>query len=879
NVFTTMPAKRAKGMEKNTAIAQALGLTANTKAAFIDDFEIDFLRYKVPPNEKDCLIPQQLLMMQTADHAARDAGLKESSNVAVLVAMGIELELHQYRGRVNLSTQVEDTLLAQGINLSDSERLNLTNIAKDSIASAAQLNQYTSFIGNIMASRISALWDFSGPAFTLSAEENSVNRAIELADSLFQTSDVEAVIIAAVDLSGSIENISLRQNTAPNLTPLAESATANVLAQQGFIPADMAGSFVIKPQSKVDNADDIYATIDSLNFTADYSSRGLLATANESIQQAGLNTADIDSVEAHASGFSKEMDIEAKALQPFTQTAVIDSAKRLFGHGFAASGMAAIIHSALKLNKQEHRHTLITGLGRDETAAALVMSASASTRTLNKPAAILNPAGKVRPQLLKRVSLGGKAISELLHAGLNSADFSASKKTLAAQVSTATANTQSPLDFSNISMPFISEAIVHQAADITTTNLQTLPGDTAVQKTPKPQLSAVTAAPRTTAQNTTVFSSQGSNIPASLSLSDQVLRTHKAFLESRKAAQDHMSQLIQVQANAEQGFVVNLPTAANSTVQSNAVVTPVAAAVAQAFSSPTDELKAADKMSKGIVLTERFSKPSNIIFTTEDLVEFAEGDIAKVFGDEYAIIDTYPRRVRLPTTDYLLVTRVTDLDATINEFKPCTMATEYDIPMDAPFLIDGQIPWSVSVESGQCDLMLISYLGIDFECKSERVYRLLDCELTFLEDMPFGGETLRYEIKIDSFARNGDQVLFFFHYDCFVNGKKVLIMRNGCAGFFTDEELADGKGVIHNDKDKAEFADAVKTNFTPLINNSRTEYNYQDMMCLVNGNIAACLGSEYDQQGRNPSLKFSSKKFLMIERITKIDRTGGHWGL
>ena len=73
-------------------------------------FYIDFLRFKVPPNEKDCLIPQQLMMMKVADNAAIDAGLKESTNVAVLVAMGVELELHQYRGRVNLATQIEQSL-------------------------------------------------------------------------------------------------------------------------------------------------------------------------------------------------------------------------------------------------------------------------------------------------------------------------------------------------------------------------------------------------------------------------------------------------------------------------------------------------------------------------------------------------------------------------------------------------------------------------------------------------------------------------------------------------------------------------------------------------------------------------------------------------
>ena len=95
-----------------------------------------------------------------------------------------------------------------------------------------------------------------------------------------------------------------------------------------------------------------------------------------------------------------------------------------------------------------------------------------------------------------------------------------------------------------------------------------------------------------------------------------------------------------------------------------------------------------------------------------------------------------------------------------------------------------KFPGAVSVESGQCDLMLISYLGIDFENKGDLVYRLLDCTLTFMDDLPFEGQTLRYDISINSFVRNGDNLLFFFSYDCYVQDRLVLKMRNGCAGFF-----------------------------------------------------------------------------------------------
>ena len=106
----------------------------------------------------------------------------------------------------------------------------------------------------------------------------------------------------------------------------------------------------------------------------------------------------------------------------------------------------------------------------------------------------------------------------------------------------------------------------------------------------------------------------------------------------------------------------------------------------------------------------------------------------------------------------------------------------------------------MAVESGQCDLLLISYLGIDFQNKGERVYRLLDCTLTFLDEVPLEGQTLRYDISINSFARSGDSLLFFFSYNCFVDDKMVLKMRGGCAGFFTDEELAGGKGIITTER-------------------------------------------------------------------------------
>ncbi len=892
NTFRELPMNRWKGINNDTDVMNALQLSKAPPGGYVEDFEIDFLRFKVPPNEQDCLIPQQLMMMKVADNAAKDAGLKEGSNVAVLVAMGIELELHQYRGRVNLTTQIEESLLQQGVTLSEEQRETLTNIAKDGVAHAAQLNQYTSFIGNIMASRISALWDFSGPAITLSAEENSVYRCVELAENLFQTSDIDAVIIASVDLAGSVENITLRQHFGPVETApvnIESQTSKNVLDENNWRVGEGAGAFVVKPLSKV-NEESIYASIDSVSFANGIDAKAMTKAATDSLKIAGLKASDIDSVEAHASGFIAENNVERQVLTTLYAGKAISSVKSNIGHTFNASGVASIIKTALLLDNkvlneqvvdekvlddrsskasQLATHIAVNGLGKDESCAHLILSS-----TKQRHQAAPTATGRQRPQLVKNITLGGKAIFDDIVAKTQTTDIATIKQAFAKQ---PLVQVKQAVNVMNLK----PKQLTTPASSVTQSN-------ECIETKTRPIVVTGEQVKRTT------NSQRKRQVPVDVKyqVRKEILQesaTHQAFLNTRQMAGQQLAKLIEMQVNASDALPSNSTNIQTKTVVHAPDLSVVSSNVQAANLAEVnnDWAEQSGFQIKGpagynyppLQLEERFSQPKDIIWDTAELVEFAEGDIAKVFGDEYKIIDSYSRRVRLPTTDYLLVSRVTELEATVNEYKKSYMCTEYDIPVNAPFLIDGQIPWSVSVESGQCDLLLISYIGIDFQAKGDRVYRLLDCELTFLEEMAFGGETLRYEIHIDSYAKNGEQLLFFFHYDCYVGDKKVLIMRNGCAGFFTDEELQDGKGVIHNDKDKAQFTHAVKSSFTPFLNRPRDQYDYSDMMKLVNGDVAGCFGSDYEQQGRNPSLKFSSEKFLMIERITKVDANGGHWGL
>lgn len=866
DAFIPLPTKRWKGLDKHPEILANFGLPSVPQGAYIDQFDFDFLRFKVPPNEDDRLISQQLLLIKVADEAIRDANLKPGGKVAVLVAMETELELHQFRGRVNLHTQLADSLKKQGITLTQAEYLALEKIAMDSVLDAAKLNQYTSFIGNIMASRIASLWDFNGPAFTISAAELSVARCIDVAENLLSQESLDAVVIAAVDLSGSLEQVVLKNA----ISPVALNAT-----DTGWKVGEGAGALVLTAENSNTNVllndanSNSYGHISGQVFGAICDKQGHSNTAricDDLLTQAKVNSSQISLIETSiAVEQLADSELIPNTLLPSVNQR--SQAADTIGHNFAAAGMASILsallqlknHEQLKNQAQLNKHSsqaqqnaLVATFSQGK-CSQLLLSQSATQAYSLQQRLDQDLTLSEQKHLIKQVTLGGRDIYQhILDTPLAGLDAIQQK----AQAMTA--------------LPARSQRKhLAQIASKDTSRFATSSPTTAQQKE---TLSSMPMNALSTNKN----AAQAELKDAAFLRNQQLAReAHLAFLQSRAEGLKLADALMKAQLASE--LAVNGQTAP---VQQQAIVPASATAVL-----PHPVLYPNHAKVPEYTPPTPISKPC--IWDYADLVEYAEGDIAKVFGPDYAIIDSYSRRVRLPTTDYLLVSRVTKLNAQMNQYQPCTMTTEYDIPVDAPYLVDGQIPWAVAVESGQCDLMLISYLGIDFENKGERVYRLLDCTLTFLGDLPRGGDTLRYDISINNFARNGDTLLFFFSYECFVGDKLILKMDGGCAGFFTDKELADGKGVIRTEAEiKARnlaLNNPNKQRFNPLLDCAQNQFDYSQIHKLLGADIGGCFGGAHAahqaQYGLQPSLCFASEKFLMIEQVSNLEVHGGAWGL
>ncbi len=1271
--FKELPKSRWKGFEENEQLLRDYGFKNGKapKGAYIEDFEIDLLRYKIQPQEAETLEPQQALILKVADNALKDAGLAESQNVAVLIAMESELAIHHYLARWDATWQLKEAIQNSGIELTHEQQTELEEATKNAMyfrQGSQSPSQHTSFVGNIMASRIAALWDFSGPAFTVSCGDNSAFKALEVAQNLLALGEVEAVVVGGVDFAGGLENVLLRNKENPVNRSDMPSLSLNV-QEEGWLVGEGAGAIVLKREADVGEGK-IYAVVDGVG------SHG----KDTSFEYMELASSELPPTPSYKEGESSPKrnpysDMTPSLFKGGLGRVALGSIQTNIGNTGAASGIASIIKTALclhhqcipgipnweapktngrgnpcgypndndnpyyfptesrpwikskvsdtlevsdtfpqrravvvgeegiqvqlseatkasdtlkvsdtfmpnlfllkgnsekelqtqlaaveiaieteldlpvlaqqfyaKANKKESDYCIVliatnkTNLQQEiqffkktlsnafqkksllktpkgsyftpkpigkKGKIAFVYPGSASTypkigqtlfqlfpnllahfeeqvdclddfvcsdylypKTITKGeglnvydnAIALMSAGvfyataytkilrdlfKVEPNMAFGYSMGecssmyyatdmwapenakefrespiflngfaGRMEVLSKHWNISSEEAKASwvsyvllapkenvVKALAdfEKASLTFINTDNqivisgdktacdaiikqlgcpsiPIPFQNIihhkscrieeeglikihdfpllttpnidfyssithsKIPMDSEAIARNSTEVCCNAVDfpkivrtvyqdgarvfievganatctgwikeilkeeehlavsiDIKGKTAAQAIPELlaqlvshgveiDLSALYPAPKTTKAPRRFLK----KIVVGGKRIFDLLREGVAGCELRVAGStsskaDCQSAINYTGTDYQSVLLQTTKEKINTKLMDQDLTTPtkvVKDSQPQPATRNSQFVTAENGLRIHDFTTTDHLKEKNIVFTQQDLEEFATGKIANVFGEAYSIIDTYSRRVMLPMYPYLLVSRVTGLKGQVNEYKPSTMQTEYDIPHGAWFTTDRQIPWAVSVESGQCDLLLISYLGIDFQNKGNLVYRLLDCTLTFVDDLPFEGQTLRYDISINSFVKNGENLLFFFSYRCFVEDRLVLKMDGGCAGFFRDEQLEEGNGVVYTDAEIAIRQKAKKKHFTPLLTSPKTSFSIEDLRHLINGDMEKCFEDEsYFLNGRNPSLRLPPEKILMIDRITSVDSTGGAYGL
>jgi len=263
-------------------------------------------------------------------------------------------------------------------------------------------------------------------------------------------------------------------------------------------------------------------------------------------------------------------------------------------------------------------------------------------------------------------------------------------------------------------------------------------------------------------------------------------------------------------------------------------------------------------------------------FGRAELERLAVGKISELFGPMFAVQDDRRRQTRMPAPPLLLADRVTGIEGPAGSMGTGTIWTETDVGLDAWYLDHtGRMPAGIMIEAGQADLLLISWLGVDLRTRGDRVYRLLGCELTYHGSPVEAGATLRYEISIDRHAEQDDIRLFFFHYDCYVGADLVMTVRNGQAGFFTDDELADTAGVHWDPGQEDPGAGQV---VPPRRNPPARRYGNDAIRAFADGRPADCFGPGWRATRahvRTP--RIGDGRLLLIDEVTDVDPGGGPW--
>jgi 3-oxoacyl-(acyl-carrier-protein) synthase/3-hydroxymyristoyl/3-hydroxydecanoyl-(acyl carrier protein) dehydratase len=788
------PVERWHGCE---AIAGRLLGDRGSTGAYLEGVSIPVGKYRLPPNEILEILPQQLLMLEVVAAAIQDAGMPirlPRPRMGAIIGSALDFNTTNYQLRWWLQDQVGRWAEEFGIALSEDEKTRWLADLREAASAPLDATRTLGGLGSIVASRIAREFDLGGPSFTVSCEEASGLRAVEVAVRALQRGELDAAIVGAVDLAGDVRSVltlqAMRQlfNPGGDLESEKDPCTSEI--------SEGAAAMVLK---RLDDArrdgDRVYAIIRGIGSASDGDPtfgpppNSICATAaRRACDDAALPTGS-------------------------TPMATVDLS---LGHAGAVQGMASLVQTALHL--------------QDATVP---------------PSADPVFAG------VTATTLDGNCVHVILEAAEQ-----------ALRAWTRLTPADAPAETASTSMVFVPIG----------------------SKPPRPPLPpGAGAMPTSEADMASFIPAQDSLIAAMIETSTAAAAAHEAFLRFSETATDGMAQslALQAQLRAQLGFGIHGETGTPGGPSQDVGLAP---AISRCHTGPRtgSEHRQTSRSPCPAASTHTVQPPHASpppVFPRDKCLEFAIGSIAKVLGPRFAEVDTYPVRVRLPGEPLMLVDRIMSIEGEVGSLGSGRIMTEHDV-LPGDWYLDGErCPACVTIEAGQADLFLCGYLGIDLAVKGRRSYRLLDATVTMHRGLPQNGEVIRYDIRIDRFIRQGDVYLFFFEFDGVIDGRPMLTMRKGCAGFFTADEIENSGGIVPTPEDLTPQRGRRPDDWRDIVPMAAEIYDDDALTALRRGDLAGCFGPLFAGLPLEDPLRLPDGRMKLIDRILEVDPTGGRFGL
>ncbi len=318
---------------------------------YLDQAGIPSGQFRIPPKELEEMLPQQLLMLQVAAEALAEVkdNAEERLTTGVFVGLGLDLNTTNFTLRWALLDKARAWARQQNLDLAPEEFSAWVQSLRDAAGPPLTANRTMGALGSIVASRIAREFRIGGPSFTVSSEESSGIRALEVAVRALQRGELEQAIVGAVDLAGDVR-----------------AALGQYGAQrEGALLGEGAAAFVLKRLADAErDGDRIHAVIRGVGMASGggvapaVPARSAYRLAQQRAwSEAGLATIRPAYYETHGSGLRGEDTLEAEALRELfpageAPLTALGSAKADLGHCGAAGGAASLAKTIFVLEQE-----------------------------------------------------------------------------------------------------------------------------------------------------------------------------------------------------------------------------------------------------------------------------------------------------------------------------------------------------------------------------------------------------------------------------------------------------------------------------------------------------------------------------------------------
>jgi 3-oxoacyl-(acyl-carrier-protein) synthase len=659
------------------------GSPRTPRAAHVD---IGLKGLRTPPRDLEATLAQQTLLLAAAREAWThvEAHASDATRVGVLIGCQCDAEVARYGARWRLAEW--------GAQLGwSAERV---RAAQDSVTPVLEAAGVLGTMPNIPANRLSGQLDARGPGFAISAEELSGVRALEVGARMLRAGELDMALVGAVDLS---------------CEPVHEAALASVTGA-------------------VRSAGDA-AVVCVLMRASSARAAGLPCIAL-------LDTVPVEDAELASPG-----------------------AASLFGHAHAAVGLLDVVVAALRARTSQRPVRLrLDGL-LGATSVVRVLPGDASTALASALAAPPSAGPSLSlpahlpsiPRLLPDTAAPTRAKDH----SMQTMPPAPSLPSVGAKPSASAVPALTPA-------PTVPAAPVRATAPVAASVAVNVPSVVPTPVASVPAYGAPNAA--LAPHDFALFAAHPQHVAAvHQQFVAQQAALHQQFLALRQHA---LVGLVQAHGsapavNAPLSFAAPAlhhapatqpaphassaapvatpprpaplasaapapaPAASPAPVASSPAAASVAARPAAPQPAPATSATPARPASAAAATitpskTSLLRKPTGPSFDRAALEVHAGGTISQIFGPLFAQQDVHSVQVRMPEPPLLLADRVTGIAAEAGSMKKGTVWTETDVREDSWWLNQGYMPAGIMIESGQADLFLISYLGVDFLNRGER---------------------------------------------------------------------------------------------------------------------------------------------------------------